>query len=127
MKAQEFIDISDADTYAAAVLPHLTVEEKVLLLSGVDLWRTYSIPRLDISAIKTSDGPVGVRGGLFNDGITSALLPSGVSLAATWNLEVIEEVGQVLVDQARSKEVDVVLGPTGLRISLIDIYRDLTN
>jgi hypothetical protein len=36
-----------------------------------------------------------------------------VSLAATWDRDVIEQVGQILVDECRSKEVDVLLGPTG--------------
>ena len=38
---------------------------------------------------------------------------SSVSLAATWDNEVIREVSQVLIDEAKSKEVDVLLGPTG--------------
>ncbi|KAH8890264.1 hypothetical protein GQ53DRAFT_868132 [Thozetella sp. PMI_491] len=90
----------------------MTREEKVLLLSGENTWRTNAIPRLGISRIKTSDGPTGVRGGKFIEGVTAASPPSGVSLAATWDHQVIKDVAKILITEARSKEVDVLLGPT---------------
>lgn len=36
-----------------------------------------------------------------------------VSLAAAWDKQVIEDVSQVLIAEAKSKGVDVLLGPTG--------------
>ncbi|OAL33524.1 hypothetical protein AYO20_07210 [Fonsecaea nubica] len=104
--------VSEAKAYARGMLKRLTLEEKVLLLTGADSWRTNAIPRLGISKMKTSDGPVGVRGGLFADGVKDASLPTGVALAATWDHSVIRKVSQVLVAEAKSK-VDVLLGPTG--------------
>lgn len=38
---------------------------------------------------------------------------NSVSLAATWDKSIIRDVCQVLIKEARSKEVDVLLGPTG--------------
>lgn len=38
---------------------------------------------------------------------------NSVSLAAAWDRKVIEDVCEILVAEARSKEVDVLLGPTG--------------
>jgi beta-glucosidase len=66
--------------YAASILSQLTLEEKVKLLAGADMWRTSAIPRVGIPQMKTSDGPVGVRGGQFTDGVTAASLPSGYVL-----------------------------------------------
>ncbi|KAK2758461.1 glycoside hydrolase family 3 domain protein [Colletotrichum kahawae] len=102
----------DAKAFANEKLKQMTLEEKILLLTGEDLWRTNPIPRLGISRIKTSDGPTGVRGGIFVNGVTAASLPSGVSLAATWDKQVIKDVSQVLIAEAKSKGVDVLLGPT---------------
>ncbi|KAF5255447.1 hypothetical protein FOXYS1_14140, partial [Fusarium oxysporum] len=87
---------NEAKDWAQDKLLQMTLEEKVLLLTGEDLWRTNAIPRLGISRIKTSDGPVGVRGGIFTDGVSAASAPTGV-----------------LIHEAKSKEVDVLLGPTG--------------
>ncbi|KAJ0336581.1 hypothetical protein COL922a_007789 [Colletotrichum nupharicola] len=102
----------DAKGFADEKLKQMTLEEKIFLLTGEDLWRTNPIPRQGISRIKTSDGPTGVRGGIFVDGVTAASLPSGVSLADTWDKQVIEDVSQVLIAEAKSKGVDVLLGPT---------------
>ncbi|KAL4815733.1 glycoside hydrolase superfamily [Aspergillus spinulosporus] len=101
-----------AAEYAARILPQLTLEEKVKLLAGADMWRTNAIPRLGISQMKCSDGPVGVRGGQFTDGVTAASLPSGVSLASTWNLNLIDEMSTILIAECRSKSIDILLGPT---------------
>ncbi|KAJ4185326.1 hypothetical protein NW767_012972 [Fusarium falciforme] len=105
-------DTNHAKAWAREKLSQMTLEEKVMLLSGEDLWRTHPIPRLGVSCIKTSDGPVGVRGGIFTDGVSAASAPTGVSLAATWDKQVIKDVCQVLIAEAKSKEVDVLLGPT---------------
>jgi len=67
----------NAREYASAIVAQLTLEEKVKLLAGSDLWRTNAIPRVGVSKMKFSDGPVGVRGGLFADGVSAASLPTG--------------------------------------------------
>ncbi|KAH6665334.1 glycoside hydrolase superfamily [Plectosphaerella plurivora] len=90
----------------------MTLEEKVSLLTGKDMWRTNGIPRLGIPMIKTSDGPVGVRGSTFVDGLGAAQLPMGCSLAATWDLSVLQSVSQVLIDEAKNKGSNVLLDPT---------------
>lgn len=63
--------------FAQEKLAQMTLEEKVLLLTGQDLWRTNAIHRLGISRMKTSDGPVGVRGSIFTDGVKTASAPTG--------------------------------------------------
>ncbi|HZY44759.1 MAG TPA: glycoside hydrolase family 3 N-terminal domain-containing protein, partial [Anaerolineae bacterium] len=94
------------------LISQLTLEEKVLLLAGADLWHTNPIERLGIPVLKVTDGPNGARGSEETTGITSVCFPSGIALAATWNTELVERVGQALGDETRSKGAHLLLAPT---------------
>jgi beta-glucosidase len=61
-----------------AVLSQLTLDEKVALISGSDPWHIASIPRLNIPRIRVTDGPNGVRGTRFFNGVPAACFPCGV-------------------------------------------------
>lgn len=45
-----------------ALISNLTLDEKILLLSGPNWWNTNRIERLEIPSVRMSDGPNGVRG-----------------------------------------------------------------
>jgi beta-glucosidase len=85
-------------------------EEKASLTGGSDLWHLPPIARLGIGRLNLSDGPSGVRGARFTD--RSLALPCGAALGATWNPELIEQVGEVLAAEAITKGVNLLLGPT---------------
>lgn len=93
------------------LLAELTLDEKASLTSGVDMWHGHGVGRLGLSALKVSDGPVGVRGDRWV-GTTSACAPCGTALGSTWNPELVGEVGRVLGEEAQSKSVDILLAPT---------------
>ncbi|OIW26177.1 glycoside hydrolase family 3 protein [Coniochaeta ligniaria NRRL 30616] len=99
-------------------LGQLTQEEKsadekqVSLLTAADFWRTKSIPEKNIPAVKTSDGPNGARGGIFVGGTKAALFPCGISLAATWNKDILYEVGKHLADETKARSANILLAPT---------------
>jgi len=95
------------------LLGQMTIEEKVSMLAGSAMWYTTPVERLGIPAIKVTDGPNGARGGgSFAGGLTSACFPVGVALAATWNTELVERVGQALGEEARTKGAHILLAPT---------------
>lgn len=92
----------------ADLVQQLSFEEKCALLAGADFWRTVPIERLGIPSLKVSDGPNGARGEKFFGGTTSACFPAPVSLAATWDLELLQAVGKQLADETKSKGARVL-------------------
>ena len=96
------VDIEDT-------LQGLTLADKVKLVSGASTWRTHPIESAGIPVLKVSDGPNGVRG---DGGVSAASFPVGVCMASTWNTELIQQLGRAIGEEARSKDVQVVLGPT---------------
>jgi beta-glucosidase len=96
------------------LLAQMTLEEKISLLSGKDSWQTVSIERLHIPSITMTDGPHGVRamrvGPERKQGPTTSF-PTGITMAATWNVELVEKVGQALGDETHAMDCDILLGP----------------
>ncbi|KAJ5146247.1 uncharacterized protein N7515_000811 [Penicillium bovifimosum] len=93
-------------------IEELTLGEKVALTAGQDFWHTASIPRLNIPALRMSDGPNGVRGTRFFNGIPAACFPCATALGATWDTELLSEVGSLMGEEAIAKGTHIVLGPT---------------
>ncbi len=96
----------------ALLISQLTVEEKVLLLSGQDAWSTYALAKIGLRKMVFSDGPTGVRGPLWDERDPSLSLPSATCVAATWDRTALHSIGAISASEARRKGVDVVLGPT---------------
>jgi beta-glucosidase len=94
-----------------ALIAQLTVEEKAAMISGVDLWHTAAVERLGIPAMKMTDGPIGARGERWTGG-RSAAFPCGTALGATWDTDLIEEVGRRIGNETRRKRAHVLLAPT---------------
>ncbi len=97
-----------------SLLAQMTLAEKVALLSGRDLWHTVSIERLGIPSIAMTDGPHGVRAADPATGRKigpATAFPTGVSMGACWNPDLVEEVGRALGEETRGMDCDILLGP----------------
>ncbi|HYI19801.1 MAG TPA: glycoside hydrolase family 3 C-terminal domain-containing protein [Solirubrobacteraceae bacterium] len=102
---------------AADVLGKLTIAEKAALCVGRDFWSMQGVERLGVPSIVLTDGPHGVRrqaggedGGLRGSA-PATCFPTGSALAATWDVALLEEVGEALGREARALGVSVLLGP----------------
>lgn len=82
----------------------MTLKEKIELLGGIG-FETRSIDRLGIPELKMTDGALGVRWG------KSTAFPCGMSMAATWNTDLVMRVGEAIAEEAKAKGRDVLLGP----------------
>ncbi|KAF6521786.1 hypothetical protein HZS61_013314 [Fusarium oxysporum f. sp. conglutinans] len=106
---QKIQHLRDTRSAAREKLARLTL---VSLLTAADFWRTKAIPEKGIPSIKTTDGPNGARGGVFVGGTKAALFPCGISLAATWNKDLLYQVGQHLALEVRARSAEMLLAPT---------------
>ncbi|MEM9777783.1 MAG: glycoside hydrolase family 3 protein, partial [Chloroflexota bacterium] len=104
-----------------AILSQMTLEEKIAMLAGADFWATVPNERLNIPAMKVTDGPNGARGGDFGMGPSAACLPVGIAIGATWNPDLVEQLGGVLADEAKTKGASILLAPT------INVHRSTLN
>ncbi len=93
----------------------MTIEEKASLTTGATLWTTVPVEAHGIPAVTVTDGPAGARGP-FTPGIGSQVatlcIPCGTALGATFDVELLEELGRALGHQTRSKNARVLLAPT---------------
>ncbi len=90
----------------------LSLEQKIRLVTGADFWALYAEPEVGLRRLVLSDGPAGVRGESWDERDSSANVPSGTALAATWDTGRVEAIGRLLAREARRKGVDVLLAPT---------------
>ena len=103
----------DGLVWIEGVLADLTLDEKVDLMSGRDLWSVRPVERLGLPALKVCDGPAGARGtGLLGTGIPALCIPCGTALGATWNPDLVEELGGALAAETRARGSHVLLAPT---------------
>jgi beta-glucosidase len=111
-------NMSQSSTHFVGLLPELTVEEKVTLLSGHDFSTAAGVARLGIPSIRVADSACGIRPSGLDAALTTASFPNTTCYASTWDSELLGRLGEELARQARLKSAQVVLGPT------INIHRD---
>jgi beta-glucosidase len=98
------------------LIAQMTLEEKAALVTGATSWTSTSVERLGIPAMVVSDGPHGVRHTVTSDELNSESLPAtcfptASCMAASWDPELLAEVGQALAEECIALGVNVLLGP----------------
>ena len=106
---------SPSEERVEKLLQQLTLEEKLKLVGGVDLFYTPAVSRLGIPRIKMSDGPFGAR----NDG-PATTFAAGIGLGATWDRQLAMNVGVQIGRDARARGVHYMLAP-GVNMTLAPI------
>jgi beta-glucosidase len=107
---------TDIDRRAESLLSQMTLEEKIDLLGGVNLFGVRGVPRLGVPAMTAADGPFGVR-----NFTRTTVIAGGSALAATWNPELARRIGTELGRDARARGVHYYLAPG------VNIYRSPLN
>lgn len=90
-----------------SLLKRMTIREKIRLVSGADFFHTAAVERLGIRSVGMTDGPHAAKA----LGKEATAFPAGIALAATWNPDLVAEVGRALGDETRAAKCEVLLGP----------------
>ncbi len=100
------------------IIDRMTLEEKAALLGGKGEWQTWDIPRLHIPEMYLSDGPSGVRRQAgagdhlgLNPSLPATCVPSAATVASSWDVELAEQIGRTLGEEALVEDVQILLGP----------------
>jgi beta-glucosidase len=96
------------------LIDDLTIDEKASLTAGQDLWTVPGVPRVGIPPVGVTDGPNGARGTTLPgpEARPTTCVPCGSALGATWDPEVVRDVGAVLGEEALARGCHVLLAPT---------------
>ncbi|KAJ6515569.1 glycoside hydrolase family 3 protein [Mycena sanguinolenta] len=94
------------------VLAKLTIPQKIKLLAGFGWWHTHAIPEAGIPSMRMSDGPNGVRGQRFFNGVPASCFPASTGLGSSFDIELAQKVGHALANEARAKGAHILLAPT---------------
>jgi beta-glucosidase len=99
-----------ADLSSDQVMSRLTVAQQAELLYGAGPWHVRPPAGADLAPLMMTDGPNGARGMSFNTGL-SACFPCETALAATWDPELVTEVGRAIGAEARRTGASMLLAP----------------
>lgn len=81
------------------------------LTGGLNGWSTSASPGLGVEEMVLLDGPLGIVSKAMDERDTSLIMPSGTALAATWNPDLVTEIGELIGQQGVERGVSAILGP----------------
>lgn len=100
-------------------LNKMSLKEKVLFLCGSSPMFNHGVDRLNIPALAMNDGPNGLRrnqdegdslGGIANTK-KSTVFPCAALLASTWNVDLVNKVGDAIGKECEFYKTNMLLGP----------------
>src|SRR6516164_3133748 len=103
---------AEVEARVDSILSKMTLAEKIEIIGGTNDFYIRGNPRLNIPELRMSDGPMGVH----DYGPTTAY-PAGIALAASWDAQLAQRVGEAMGQDARARGVNFVLAPA------MNIYR----
>lgn len=102
------------------VIGKMTLEDKIALCSGASFWETKTYEKYGIPSLFMCDGPHGLRkqdreGGAdmlgVNESRPATCFPAEVTTAASWDSELLHEIGKAIGQEAKAQDIGLVLGP----------------
>ncbi len=102
----------------AEILAQMTLEEKAAICDGADFWHLKGMEKYGFPSIMVCDGPHGLRkkdysktGDSLSNSVPAISYPTAATTAASWDPELLYEMGVALGKKCLKEEVGVLLGP----------------
>ncbi len=132
MNSRDYDNEPDFINYQT-IISEMTLEEKFRYLTGAELNASYKLERFPIKQMRYHDGPFGLRMKMKDDKnrdktelnfrsafpnagkeneVPSTAFPTGCALGASWDKDLVEEVGEALGEEFAFYGVNAILGPS---------------
>ena len=105
---------SDAENLIA----RMDLDVRASLLSGSSFWHLQGVAEHNLAKVMVSDGPHGLRKQAahadhlgMQSSVPATCFPTAVTLASSWDSELIAEVGVAIGRECQAEDVAVLLGP----------------
>jgi beta-glucosidase len=92
-----------------ALVAKLSLDEKARLMTRYETGTPWEAPGIGLKPMKLSDGPAGVRP--QSSGDFPWLTPCETALAASWDPDLVRRIGELVGDEARRRDVQVIHAP----------------
>lgn len=103
------------------IISKMTLTEKAYMCTGKDFWHLMGIERLGLPSIMVTDGPHGLRkrpdkgdsdknAGMLGS-YPAVCFPTASATAASWDPDLVYEMGEAIGEECLDEQVSVVLGP----------------
>jgi beta-glucosidase len=108
------------DTEIKNIVGRMTLEDKVALTEGKNFWQTIAFEQYGIPPLFMCDGPHGLRKQDTQEGADilgvhksnpATCFPPAVTTAASWDTDLLGEIGRAIGEEARDQGAGLVLGP----------------
>lgn len=110
--------MSDYKDQAQAILDKMTVREKANFCVGKDFWYLMGNANYDLPEVMVTDGPHGLRKqsgetdtASISGSVPATAFPTASATAASFDPNLLYEMGQCLGDECVKEKVAVLLGP----------------
>ena len=96
------------------IISQMRLEDKIALCEGANFWETKAFPQYGIPTMFVCDGPNGLRkqdvsGGTdmlgVNNSRPATCFPAAVTTAASWDADLLQEVGTAIGEEAKDQGV----------------------
>ena len=103
----------DAKKQAIEILNQMTIDEKISIIGGYNMFYTKGFEKFNIPAMYLSDATQGIniRPELPDQLEKSVAFPSPIALTSTWNTELSNIYAKSIGEECRAGDIAILLGP----------------